>query len=194
MLKHVSLLPCTSMRKGMTDFTSILTALLGTGIPGEELSPLQMSLRAVVVFSAAIVMIRIGHKRFMGKNTSLDVLLGIIVGSVLSRAITGNAPLIPTLAAGFALVLFHWLLSAASFRFSRLRWLVSGKERCLIERGAIHPEALHRSHITRDDLLEALRNNGIQPDTNCIETACLERNGSISIIPKTSARRSADDE
>lgn len=175
----------------MTDIMAFLTSLLGIGVGGDALTAVQMSARAVAVFSAAIVMIRIGHKRFMGRNTSLDVLLGIIVGSVLSRAITGNAPFVPTLAAGFSLVLFHWLLSALSFRFPRLGTAVSGKERCLIENGEIRRKALHRSHITNDDLLEALRSRGLPPDIGCIRTACLERNGSISIIPKASGRQGA---
>lgn len=172
----------------MTDFLAFLTSLLGIGTPGDDLSALQMSARAVTVFSAAIAMTRIGHKRFMGRNTSLDVLLGIIVGSVLSRAITGNAPFLPTLAAGFALVLFHWLLSAISFRFPLFGMAVSGKERCLIENGEVRHNALHRSHITNDDLLEALRSKGFQPDIDCIQIACLERNGNISIVPKPSGQ------
>jgi uncharacterized membrane protein YcaP (DUF421 family) len=35
----------------------------------------------------------------MGEATAFDVILGIMVGSIVSQAITGNAPLVPALAA-----------------------------------------------------------------------------------------------
>lgn len=50
----------------------------------------QMAIRAFIVFLVAIVLIRIGNKRIFGKYSSFDIVLGIILGSILSRAITGN--------------------------------------------------------------------------------------------------------
>jgi hypothetical protein len=38
-----------------------------------------------------------GKKRFMGEATAFDMMLGVMVGSIVSRAITGNAPLGPAL-------------------------------------------------------------------------------------------------
>jgi uncharacterized membrane protein YcaP (DUF421 family) len=87
---------------------SMITWALGLQLESQDLGVVQMSLRALVVFILATLMIRIGDKRFMGKSTALDVMLGIVFGSVVSRAITGNAPFFPTLAAGFVLVLAHW--------------------------------------------------------------------------------------
>jgi hypothetical protein len=40
-------------------------------------------------------MVRFDKRAFMGKATALDVILGIMVGPIVSRAITGNAPLVP---------------------------------------------------------------------------------------------------
>jgi hypothetical protein len=43
----------------------------------------------------------------MGEAPAFDMMLGIMVGSIVSRAITGNAPLVPALAATATLIALH---------------------------------------------------------------------------------------
>lgn len=85
------------------------------GIHDETLTWWQMSFRAVGVFFAALLIIRIGNHRIFGKNTAFDIVLGVIYGSVLSRAITGNAPFWPTIAAAFTLVMLHKGLASLAY-------------------------------------------------------------------------------
>src|SRR5690606_2054685 len=59
------------------------------GVDGDDLTVWQMALRALLIYVAAILLVKAGEKRFMGKNTAFDMILGIILGSVLSRAVTG---------------------------------------------------------------------------------------------------------
>ena len=155
---------------------------LGLQLESKDLGVWQMSLRAVIVFILAIAMIRIGDKRFMGKNSALDVMLGIVYGSLVSRAITGNAPFFPAMAAGLVLILMHWLMSAVAFRSHGFGVLVKGDNRTLVRDGEIQWEAMKKGHITEHDLNEALRNQGKNPDLRQVKAAHLERNGEISII------------
>ena len=157
---------------------------LGLQLESKDLGVWQMSLRAVIVFILAIAMIRIGDKRFMGKNSALDVMLGIVYGSLVSRAITGNAPFFPAMAAGLVLILMHWLMSAVAFRSHGFGVLVKGGNRTLVRDGEIQWEAMKKGHITEHDLNEALRNQGKNPDLRQVKSAHLERNGEISIIAK----------
>jgi uncharacterized membrane protein YcaP (DUF421 family) len=162
----------------------IIEQALGLGLEGKYLTVPQMSLRAVVVFVLSIVMLKVGDKRFMGKSTALDVFLGIVFGSTVSRAITGNAPFGPTLAAGFVLVLLHWLFAAIAFRSPGFGRLVKGRERMLVLEGDIQWRAMKRSHVTKHDLEEALRRDGEEPDVSRVKEAHLERNGDISIVAR----------
>lgn len=162
----------------------VVEEALGLGLEGKHLTALQMALRAVVVFVLSIVMLKIGDKRFMGKSTALDVFLGIVFGSTVSRAITGNAPFGPTLAAGFALVLLHWLFAAIAFRSHAFGKLVKGDKRLLVLGGEIQWGAMRKSHVTTQDLEEALRREGEEPDISRVKEAHLERNGDISILMK----------
>jgi uncharacterized membrane protein YcaP (DUF421 family) len=160
----------------------VLNSLLGLELESKDINFWQMSLRAVIVFILAIMMLRIGHKRFMGRNTALDVMLGIVFGSLVSRAITGNAPFFPALAASLTLVLMHWILSFIAFHWSPFGNAVKGKKNLLIKDGEIQWEEMKSSHITEDDLSEALRNKGEEPDFKQVKSAHLERNGDISLI------------
>ena len=170
----------------MEQLKQALNWLIGLELENKNINALQMSLRAFLVFLIAIVMLRIGNKRFMGKNTALDVMLGIVFGSTVSRAITGNAPFFPTLAASLALILMHWTLAAIAFRSDGFGQMVKGSNRLLVRDGEIQWKQMKSAHITEADLKEAMRNEGKAPEIKELKEAHLERNGDISIIMKDS--------
>jgi uncharacterized membrane protein YcaP (DUF421 family) len=166
----------------MEEFNRIIDLLLGPDVSGQDLTILQTSVRAVVVFLVAIVLVRIGDERFMGRHTALDVLLGIVFGSVVSRGINGNAPFFATLAASIVLVGVHWTFSAIAFRSRRFGVLVKGRVYRLVKDGEIDWNAMRVCHISENDLKEAIRQHGHPDDIAKVNAAFLERNGSISII------------
>lgn len=166
----------------MEQIKQALNWLIGLELESKDLSVGHMSLRAVIVFAAAVIMLRIGDKRFMGKSTALDVMLGIVFGSTVSRAITGNAAFFPTLAAALTMVLMHWVLASVAFRSKGFGAAVKGRERLLVRDGEIQWDAMRKAHVTEDDLKESLRNEGKEPDVRQIKAAHLERNGDVSII------------
>jgi uncharacterized membrane protein YcaP (DUF421 family) len=157
---------------------------LGLELEWKDLTALHMALRAAVVFVLSIGMLKVGDKRFMGRNTALDVMLGIVFGSTVSRVITGNAPFFPALAGALVLVLMHWLFAAVAFRSHGFGRLVKGENRLLVREGEIQWDAMRKSHVTTRDLEEALRAEGEEPDVGRVKAAHLERNGDISVIMK----------
>jgi uncharacterized membrane protein YcaP (DUF421 family) len=169
----------------MQDLWAGLRWALGLDVAPTALTAGHMALRALVVFLVAIALVRVGNKRFLGKNTPLDIILAVIFGSTISRAITGNAPFVPTLAASLVLVLVHWVLAALSFHVPGFGTLVKGHERTLIRHGELQWDALRKAHITEHDVHEALRSKGHAADIDAVESAHLERSGEISIILRT---------
>jgi uncharacterized membrane protein YcaP (DUF421 family) len=170
----------------MEQLKQALNWAIGLELESKDINVWQMSLRAFIIFFIAIAMLRIGNKRFMGKNTALDVMLGIVFGSTVSRAITGNAPFFPTLAAGLVLVLLHWTLAAIAFRSQSFGTAVKGLDRIVVRDGEIQWDEMRNAHITEEDLKEAMRNQGKAPEIKKIKAAHLERNGDLSIIMKDS--------
>jgi len=175
----------------MSDAWTYLDWLLGLSLEAKDLNTAQISLRAFVVFILAIAIVRFGEERFMGRHTALDVMLGIIFGSVISRAINGSAPFFPTIAACVVLVAMHWALSAIAFRSPHIGWMIKGPTHQLVSAGEIDWNVMRHTHISENDLKEAVRQHGHPDDLDQIESAYLERNGNISIITKESLRKAA---
>src|SRR4051794_9298062 len=81
---------------------------------------LQECARGVLIFFYGLALVRLAGRRVFGKWAALDIVVSIIVGSNLSRALTGNAELWGTLAATTLLILLHWILAHAAARSARL--------------------------------------------------------------------------
>ena len=155
------------------------------GLGATQLTLWQMGVRAVIVYLAALVMVRlVGDRRFIGKHAALDVLLTIILGATLSRAINGSAPFFGTLVAGLVLVGMHGLLAAIAFHFPVVESWIKGDSRVLIWEGQIHPQAMQKSHISRKDLESSLRLQAKLADLDQVRVARLESGGEISVIPQ----------
>jgi len=156
------------------------------GIHDQTLTWWQMSLRAIGVFFAAIIILRIGSHRIFGKNTTFDIVLGIIYGSILSRTITGNAPFFPTITAALMLVLLHKGLAMLAFHTNfGIGNILKGKPLMLVKDGQLLWDAMRSSSVTEHDLCEAIRNAGYEADVSAIHLAYLERSGNISVIMKS---------
>ena len=52
---------------------------------GQNLTALQMGVRAFIMFFIALALIRIGGMRIFGKKTAFDNILVIMLGAVLAR-------------------------------------------------------------------------------------------------------------
>jgi uncharacterized membrane protein YcaP (DUF421 family) len=158
------------------------------GLGEEHLNAWHMGLRALLVFVFSIALVRVGEKRFLGKNTAFDVILGFILGSVLSRAVTGQSPFFPTLFAGFVLVFLHWLLAAVSFRLEWFGPLVKGNARVLVRDGEIQWREMAGAHVSKNDLMSALRQQARVDSLEDVEEARLERSGEISVLKRERER------
>lgn len=153
------------------------------GIGNQDLNSGEMTARAIVTFVVTVAIIRLGDKRMFGKGTAFDTVVAIMIGSIMSRGITGSSPLIPTWTAGAVLVGLHWLLAYLTFRLDWFGPLVKGNAVHLIEDGEILQSGARRESLTPKDIEQALREQGIQPDISRIKRAVVERDGSISVIP-----------
>lgn len=142
----------------------------------------QMVIRAAAIFVVAVVLVRFGGKRIFGRNTAFDIVLAVMLGSILSRALTANAPFFPTIAAAVALVLLHILLAKLSFRSRRIGYVIKGQETQLVANGEILWDAMRKSGVTAHDLIESLRTTAKHADIGRVHAAFLERSGKISFL------------
>jgi uncharacterized membrane protein YcaP (DUF421 family) len=167
-------------------------SLLGQGSEPIDVGVVQMLLRTLLVYAFTLAMVRVGSQRLLAKASIFDVIVAIMLGSIMSRAINGSAPLLPTLAAGLGLLAVHWLLAVVAFHTDWLGSLVKGDRILLIKDGEIQREGMRQASITDHDLRQALRTETHQTDPSRVEVAYLERSGKISVVPSTHEPRVVD--
>lgn len=144
----------------------------------------QMSLRAVIIFLYAILLYRVAPRRSFSNLSAQDIVLTVVLGSSLSRSLTGNAPLLPTLAATGLLVVLYVSVTALAPRSKVVSRLLKGRPITLVRDGEVDDEAFRKAHFGENDIAELLRLNGLR-DLSEVEEARLERNGQVSVIPKS---------
>lgn len=159
-------------------------ALMVFGSGEGDLTVWQMALRALVVYPFLLALVRLGDKRFLGEISAFDFVLAIVIGSVVSRAISGNAAFWPSLAAGVLLVALHRVMGLLAFRYDTIARWVKGSPRVLVRDGSMNPEQMRKAAIGRHDIESALRRRGDGVELEETALVCLERNGEISVISR----------
>lgn len=151
------------------------------GHSGEPLTLLQILLRGLGVLVLGLLLFRLAAPRIFSRATPIDIVLAVIIGSNLSRTITGNAPFFETLTVTAMLVLLHSVLAKLAARWKPLATLVKGKSHVLAKDQVIDWSAMRKGAVGSRDLLAAVRSAGGR-SLNDIDLAVLERGGDIQVI------------
>jgi len=171
------------LRSGQSEMANGLDTLLALGRDVADVGAIPMMLRTVVIYVSTLAVIRISGSRLLSRATAFDFIVSILLGSIVSRAINGSAPLGPTLAAGAALLVMHWLFARLAVHTGWFGFLVKGSRVRLIENGRVLEDGLRQANMTRADLQQALRLETGYDDPTKIRRARMERNGKISVVP-----------
>src|ERR1700730_18095735 len=158
--------------------------ILGLGVEPKELTFLQISVRALIVFLATLTMIRFGHKRSLARKTGFDAVLMVILASVLSRAINGSVAFFATLGGGLVLVLVHRLFALIAFHSHAFGVLIKGAPELIIDDGDLVLRTMRRNHNSKHDVEEEMRLNARTEYLEDFKTGYVERSGDISVIER----------
>jgi uncharacterized membrane protein YcaP (DUF421 family) len=150
--------------------------------PGSQLNAWQVIPRTVILFVVAIAYVRVAKKRFMAQASALDLVVAIVFGSMLSRAINGSGSLASCLSASLALVVLHRLLDRWACQWPRFEALVKGHSNILVRAGVPDREAMKFHAITDEDLMSEMRTIALTDRLDEVRLAVLERSGRISIV------------
>src|SRR5207249_12058106 len=89
------------------EYWTPVRVFLGLGAEPQTLTFVQISLRGIIVFMFTLLMVRTSARRSLARRTVFDSVSLVILASVLARAISGSADLLPPVGGGFALVAFE---------------------------------------------------------------------------------------
>ncbi|GAO38298.1 hypothetical protein SCH01S_11_00360 [Sphingomonas changbaiensis NBRC 104936] len=156
-----------------------LYQLIGTD--GATPNVAQMCWRAALTLALGLAIVRLAGKRLFGRWGAFDIVISVVIGSSIGRAMTGNAPFVATFVGVTLLVVLHSLLAWAAAIWPGLSPVIKGRPSCLIRDGNVNEKALLVAGLGRRDLLEALRLKGVAGPEQ-VDQAWLERDGAISVI------------
>ena len=151
---------------------------------GSDLNSLQMSIRAIVIFFIALILLRFSGMRIFGIKSAFDTCIVITLGSVLARAIVGASPFVPTIIASAIMMVVHKLIAGISVSNEFVSHLVKGKALLIYKEGTLNEKNLKKCSLSYGDIIEEIRLKLNQNTLDNIDEIYMERTGNISIILK----------
>jgi len=151
---------------------------------GKELNALQMGDRAFVMFFITLVLIRVAGMRAFGQKSAFDMIIVIMLGAILSRAVTGDSAFWPTITAGAVLAIVHRLLGWLSMYNETIGRLVKGSKIILFKDNKLIRKNMMRCCVSQKDLQEEVRLILNETTMDNVEEIFMERSGKISIVKK----------
>lgn len=158
--------------------------LLALGADPKSFEVHNIIARAFIVYLIGVLLVRLGKKRFIGKNTAFDAILGFMLGTILTSAIIGTGPFFIIIGGAIILVIIHWVFATLTYHSSKIDTVVKGQASKIIEDGEIRWDNMKDNKLTKEDLIEALRRNASFDDISRVKESYFERNGEVSVIPK----------
>jgi uncharacterized membrane protein YcaP (DUF421 family) len=139
-------------------------------------------IRAAVVFVFVWTVLRALGKRELGELSAFELVLLFVIGDLVQQSITQNDTSITAAVLAISTIsLFILVQSYVVFRFKRTRPIIEGTPVMVLHNGRILDDVLHRERMTREDVMEAARQQGID-DLATLRVVVLEPAGKLSFI------------
>ena len=142
----------------------------------------QFVLRAVVIYTLVMCLVRISGKRAVGQFTPFDLVLLILIGNAVQNGLNGGDNSITGAALlAVCLIGLNYFVAMIAARSPRARRLIEGEPVVLARDGQVFRDVLRRELVSPADFREAMREVGCD-DIARIRVAMLETNGRISVV------------
>lgn len=141
--------------------------------------------RSAIIYFFVFIILRLSGKRTLGEMTTFDFVLLLMVSEVTQQAIIGDDYSITgAMLAITTLVLIDIIISLVTAHFKKADKIINSVPIIIFENGKPVAERLNQERLQEDDILEAARRLQGLESLEQIKYAILEKDGSISIIPK----------
>ena len=141
-------------------------------------------IRSVILYLMIILSVRLMGKRQIGELQPSELVITILVSNIATLPIEDiSIPMSMGIVPILTLVSLDVIMSAITLKSKKIRKIVSGSPKIIIENGKLKPELLNELRFTVDDLLEGLRSQGVF-DISEVEQAVVETTGAISVLVK----------
>jgi uncharacterized membrane protein YcaP (DUF421 family) len=133
-------------------------------------------------YVALVLLLRTSGKRTLSKFNAFDFVVTVALGSTLATVLLSQRVSLAQGATAFVvLIVLQLVVTWLSVRSARVRAVVKGEPTLLLHRGEFLEGTLRRERVTRDEVLAALRSQGVAEPAE-VEAAVLETDGSITVV------------
>ncbi|MDX6466346.1 MAG: hypothetical protein QOI27_1386 [Gaiellaceae bacterium] len=154
------------------------------------ISPLEKAIRTAAVYGALLVLLHLSGKRQLAQLNSFDLVVLLLVSNVVQNAVIGSDnSLLGGLLGATILLALNYVIVRAAFMSPRFGKALQGGSTLVLENGKVDDHALRRLAVTREELVAALRRQGLE--LTDVEQVTLEPEGVFNAVPKP--RPSLDD-
>ncbi len=141
-------------------------------------------IRAIILYIIVIISVRIMGKRQIGELQPSELVITILVSNIATLPLEDlNIPLIMGIIPILSLVCFEVIMSWCTLKSRKLRHIVSGSPKVIINDGQLDQQVMKDLRYSVDDIMTALRSNNVF-DIKNVQYAVVETNGNVSVYEK----------
>ncbi len=149
---------------------------------------LHVIMRTAMVYAVLILFLRLLGKRQLGEMELSEFVVAALIANLAAHPLEEHeVPLFSALLPIAVLSVLELATAFLSLRSIRLRSLLYGRPSLIIDHGKIDQAEMRRNRFTPDELMQAMRSQGIL-DINEVLYAVLETNGTLNVIPIAEAK------
>ena len=138
--------------------------------------------RTILLYFIIMAGLRLTGKRQIGELEPTELVLTMLISDLAAVPMQDfGIPLLNGVVPIITLLALSMLLSYGCMRSIRLRRLVCGSPTTLIRDGVLQQSAMRANRFTLDELVEALRSQGVT-DLTSVKYAILETDGQLSVL------------
>jgi uncharacterized membrane protein YcaP (DUF421 family) len=146
----------------------------------------ELVLRAVAIYIALLLALRLSGKREVGQFTLYDLVFILLVANALQPAITGpDTSVLGGLILIVALVGLNFLVGKLD-NLPRFHRIFTPAPAVIVKDGKYLRDVMRREGVDEEEVEMAMREHGVI-DLKEVQLAVLEPDGSISVVPATSS-------
>ena len=144
--------------------------------------------RTIFLYTLVLLVMRFMGKREIGQMQPFELVIAIMIADLASTPMSEiGIPILYGIIPILGLLFMHIIISVLNIKSIRVREIICGKPRILVNKGIIDETALIKENFTINELQERLRVNNINSLSD-VEYVILETSGQISVISKSEKR------
>jgi len=147
-----------------------------------SVSPANLAVRAVVVYLAVLILLRLSGKRQVGQMGAVEFVTVLLISNAVQNSMNGgDNSLVGGLLIAVVLIVLSGTLSYLTYRSRMFEAIFEGSPRLLVYRGKVIEAALQKERLSLSELHVLLRKQGVY-HLRDVRSGVIEADGSLSLV------------